>query len=128
MVMENYLNVSMRLGYHFSVIDASYSKETKDNHIYFWFMGGVTEFARRARRADFISRVLERYDFIVEVHRDLVVGRLKKIPLARISARMRMLGGLIGYTRQLDAHVNSDEDVKNHSEIFISAMSSVVGG
>lgn len=127
-VLENYLHISLRLGYHFTVIDASVSRDSDDGYIYFSFMGGVTEYIRRSRRAAFIAKVLERYDFRVEVHRDFVIGRIKKISFARITARMKMLGGLIGYTRQLDAQMNSDEDVMTHAESFISAMNSIVGG
>jgi len=127
-VLENYMHISLRLGYHFTIIDASVSRENNSGFIYFSFMGGVTEYIRRARRAAFIAKVLERYDFRVEVHRDFVVGRIKKISHSRIAARMNMLGALIGYTRQLDAQMNSDEDVVNHAESFISAMNSIVGG
>jgi pyruvate,water dikinase len=118
----------MRLGYHFTIIDAYISQEINDNYIYFRFLGGVTEFIRRSRRASFIARVLEHFDFRVEIHGDLVVGRLKKLSLPRMSERMYMLGGLIGYTRQLDARMNSDNDVSSHAEIFINALKTAIGG
>jgi pyruvate,water dikinase len=127
-VLPDYLNINMRLGYHFTIIDAYISEEINDNYIYFRFLGGVTEFIRRSRRAAFIAKVLANFDFRVEIHGDLVVGRLKKLSLQRMSERMRMLGGLVGYTRQLDARMHSDHDVSSHTEIFISAMTSVIGG
>ena len=102
-VTGNYANINLRLGYHFTMIEAVLSGVTDDDYINFRFWGGVTEPVRRSRRASFIARVLEKFDFLVEIHGDLVVGRLKKLSLSRMSARMRMLGGLVGYTRQLDA-------------------------
>ena len=72
--------------------------------------------------------MLEHFDFRVEIHGDLVVGRLKKLSLLRMSERMRMLGGLVGYTRQLDARMHSDDDISSHAELFINAMKSVIGG
>jgi pyruvate,water dikinase len=127
-VLPDYMNINMRLGYHFTIIDAYISEEINDNYIYFRFLGGVTEFIRRSRRAVFIAKVLAHFDFRVEIHGDLVVGRLKKLSLPRMSERMYMLGGLIGYTRQLDARMNSDNDISSHAEIFISALKTAIGG
>lgn len=127
-VLENYMNINMRLGYHFTIIDAYISDTINDNSIYFRFLGGVTEFIRRSRRAKFIAQVLEHFDFRVEVHGDLVIGRVKKLSRPRMSKRMRILGGLVGYTRQLDAKMHSDKDVAMHAQTFIDAMINVIGG
>ena len=127
-VLKNYMNINLRLGYHFTVIDANIDETSNDNYIYFRFLGGVTEFARRSRRAIFIANVLEYYDFLVEVHGDMVIGRLNKLSQPRISERMRMLGSLVGYSRQLDARMHSDKDVTDHVQMFINAMHSNIGG
>jgi pyruvate,water dikinase len=126
-VLKNYMNINMRLGYHFNIIDAYISDVINDNYIYFRFLGGVTEFIRRSRRARFIATVLEHFDFRVEVHGDLVVGRLKKLSRDRMAIRMRMLGGLVGYTRQLDARMHTDEDIRTHAQAFITAMKHFLG-
>lgn len=127
-VLKNYANINLRLGYHFTSIDACISEAVDENYIDFRFWGGVTESVRRYRRATFIARVLERFDFLVDTRGDLVVGRVKKMALPHMSRRMRMLGGLVGYTRQLDADMNSDSDIARHAEIFIEAMNRIPGG
>ncbi len=127
-VLNHYLNINMRLGYHFTIIDAYIAENINDNYIYFRFLGGVTEFIRRSRRAAFIAKVLGHYDFRVEVHGDLVVGRIKKLAQERMAPRMRMLGGLVGYTRQLDARMHTDSDVDHHVEIFLQSMQTCIGG
>lgn len=127
-VLKNYMNLNMRLGYHFTVIDASISDTINDNSIYFRFLGGVTEFIRRSRRARFIAAVLAHFDFRVEIHGDLVIGRLKKLSRPRMSERMQVLGALVGYTRQLDARMHTDKDVASHVRIFINAMHKEIGG
>lgn len=126
-VLKNYMNINMRLGYHFNIIDAYISDIINDNYIYFRFLGGVTEFIRRSRRAQFIATVLEHFDFRVEIHGDLVVGRLKKLSRERMEVRMRMLGGLVGYTRQLDARMHTDKDIEEHARTFITAMKHFLG-
>ena len=71
--------------------------------------------------------MLEHFDFRVDIHGDLVVGRVKKLSSMRMRERMRMLGGLVGYTRQLDARMHSDGDIVRHAEAFINAMNHVIG-
>jgi pyruvate,water dikinase len=126
--LDHYMNINMRLGYHFTIIDAYISEAVNDNYIYFRFLGGVTEFIRRSRRAAFIAKILQNFDFTVEIHGDLVIGRLKKLSLPRMAERMRMLGGLVSYTRQLDARMHADKDIDRHAAVFLQAMDSVIGG
>lgn len=126
--LGNYMNVNMRLGYHFNIINAYVGKVVNDNYILFRFMGGVTEYIRRSRRARFVSEVLEYFDFRVEIHGDLVVGRVKKMDRIRMTRRLRMLGALVGYARQLDARLHSENDVNQHVHTFITAMNDFIGG
>ncbi len=118
-VSKEYLNLNLRLGYHFNIVDAYIGDSLNDNYIYFRFLGGVTDLVRRSRRARFIAEVLERFDFRVETHGDLVVGRIKKFSGDRMAGKMRVLGGLIGYTRQLDIQMHSDSLVGHYLTDFI---------
>jgi pyruvate,water dikinase len=75
-ISGNYLNLSLRLGYHFNVIDAYLGQGEEDSYLLFRFVGGVTELTRRERRAALLCEVLSRYDFAVDRTGDLVVARL----------------------------------------------------
>lgn len=121
-VSREYMNMHLRLGYHFTIIDAYVSPRVNDNYIYFRFLGGVTDFTRRSRRARCIADILEKSDFRVEVHGDLVVARVKKMSQKRMREKMLVLGGLIGYTRQLDVRLQSDEDLARHAEEFLQRI------
>ena len=123
--LHDYMNVNMRLGYHYNTIDAYISEHINDNYIYFRFLGGVTELVRRSRRARFVADVLDRFDFRVEVHGDLVVGRIKKLSAPRMIDRMCMLGGLVAYARQLDARMSNDEQITKHALAFMQAIASI---
>lgn len=118
-VSKEYLNLHLRLGYHFTVADAYLGGSINDNAIYFRFMGGVTDLARRSRRAWLVAAVLEQFDFVVETKGDMVIGRVKKHPKRAMLDKLFMLGGLIGYTRQLDARLDSDEAGKRHLDAFL---------
>lgn len=113
-ISKEYMNLNLRLGYHFNIVDAYIGDSMNDNYIYFRFLGGVTDFVRRSRRAKLISDILERFDFRVETHGDLVVGRIKKISKERMVGKMKVIGGLIGYTRQLDIQMRNDSQVEYH--------------
>ena len=118
-VSEEYLNLHLRLGYHFTVVDAYLGGSANDNSILFRFMGGVTDFSRRSRRAALIAAILEQFDFVTEIKGDMVTGRVKKDTTAVMIDRMFMIGGLIGYTRQLDALLDSEEASQRHLEEFL---------
>ncbi len=117
---REYLNLSLRLGFHFNIVDCFLGTNRNDNYIYFRFTGGVTELTRRSRRARLLKRILETHDFVVDGSGDLVVGRIKKISAEAIHERMRMVGRLIGFTRQLDIMLNDDAVVDRCFENFIS--------
>jgi len=121
-ISKEYANISLRLGYHFTIIDAYVSDNLNDSYIYFRFAGGVTDATRRARRARFLKRILTENDFVVEVHDDLVIARIKKLPTSDIAAKIRLLGLLVGFTRQLDVLLISDQ----HINQFISGFEMLV--
>ncbi len=116
------MNLHLRLGYHFNMLDAYIGDSLNDNYIYFRFLGGVSNIARRSRRARFIAEVMECFDFLVEIHGDLVVGRIKKMSKDRMVSRMKVLGGLIGYTRQLDISMISEERIDLHLSDFMQKI------
>jgi len=115
---KEYMNMSLRLGYHFNIIDVYISDNINDNYAYFRFLGGVTEITRRSRRARFIANILEHHDFRVEIRGDLVIGRLKKLPKEEMEKRVVLLGGLVAYTRQLDVLMKHDNHVNHYEEEF----------
>jgi pyruvate,water dikinase len=118
-VSDRYTNLSLRLGYHFNVVDTYVSENINDNYIYFRFVGGVTEPERRHRRGLLIRNILEKYDFKVVVKGDLVVARLKKRSQRELERTLVMLGELIGFTRQLDTEMVSDKSIDQFAKAFL---------
>jgi len=110
-ISKNYTNISLRLGYHFNMIDAYIGEHLNDNYAYFRFLGGVTGPRRRSRRARLIYETLARYDFNVDQRGDLVIGRIKKLDPSSMKRKMYLLGQLVGFTRQLDVKMTSDQQV-----------------
>jgi pyruvate,water dikinase len=117
-VSKEYANISLRLGYHFNMIDAYASEKTNDNYAYFRFLGGVTDIARRSRRARLLADILASNDFRTDVRGDLVVARIKKLDVEGIKRAMRLLGLLVAYSRQLDIKMISEQEMKRSIEGF----------
>lgn len=113
-----YVNIHLRLGYHFNMIAAYISENPNDNYAYFRFLGGVTDIARRSRRAQLLSEILANNDFRVDIRGDLVVARIKKLSSERMRKKMHLLGLLVGFTRQLDIKMTTDQEIKRSIENF----------
>ncbi len=120
-----YMNLHLRLGYHFNLIDARMDAEPQYNHIYFRFVGGVTDITRRSRRAQVLARILSHYHFNTVIKGDLVVARLLHLPKEEIRDRLQALGALIGFTRQLDIRLRCDQDIQRYAEEFLSRQTSL---
>jgi pyruvate,water dikinase len=118
-VSENYVNLSLNLGYHYNMIDAYVSNDREANHIYFRFVGGASDMGRRTRRAAMVKEILERLGFATRQSQDLVVARLRKLPRAETEERLTVIGRLIGFTRQIDALMDTEETVVRYAEAFL---------
>lgn len=110
-VGPEYLNLNLKLGYHFNVLDCLLGDRAEKNYLTFFFVGGVTELDRRARRAEMLNRILTARGFRMETRGDLVVGQLSGVPAPDLVAELRVLGRLIGFTRQLDVLLRSEDAV-----------------
>lgn len=117
-ISGEYANISLRLGYHFNLIDSYIGKHINDNYAYFRFLGGVTDPVRRSRRAKFIYEVLAQNDFNVDLSGDLVIGRIKKLGPRIMQRKMTLLGQVVGFTRQLDMQMNSDQQIVKFMKEF----------
>ena len=110
-VSKEYANISLRLGYHFNLIDAYASEKIDANYAYFRFLGGVTDIARRSRRARLLADILAKNDFRTDVRGDLVVARIKRLDIEGMERAMRLLGLLVAYSRQLDIKMISEQEM-----------------
>jgi pyruvate,water dikinase len=118
----SYLNLSLRLGYHFSVVDAFVADNADQNTVYFRFVGGLADERRRRRRAELIRTILDGLEFSVAVKGDLVVGRRKYGERAAMEAVLARLGALTAFTRQLDVAMREEDDVRRLSDLFVDRL------
>lgn len=116
----NYVNLCFRLGYHYNIIDAHCGEAEQNNHLYYRFLGGVTDMIKRSRRSAMIAIILKEFEFNVQTKGDLVTARLSRLPQREAERALDILGRLVGYTRQLDVCMESDADAERYAEAFLN--------
>ncbi len=119
-ISHDYLNLNMRFGYHFTVLDTLCGPEANDNYIILRFAGGGGNFTGRAMRVEFLSRVLVRLGFSVESKGDLIDARLSHQEHDLIKDKLNMVGRLLGVTRLLDMTLNNEEMVEEYLADFFA--------
>ncbi|MBW1699962.1 MAG: hypothetical protein JRH18_19445 [Deltaproteobacteria bacterium] len=119
-ISANYVNLSLPLGYHFTAIEASIGEAPENNYVSFRFAGGVTDITRRSRRAALLAAILEKFGFKLDINGDLVIARATQMTKDQIEKNLHLIGKLIGFTRQLDVLLKTDEDVDRYFKAFIA--------
>lgn len=114
-----YLNLSLRFGYHLNMLDCYCSENPRNNHIYFRFMGGATDITKRTRRIKLIAIVLREFGFSIKTEGDVIIARLGNIGKDEMESILDHLGRLIAYTRQLDAVLHDDSAVERYARKFM---------
>ncbi len=120
LVSRDYLNMGLRFGYHFNMLDCYCSETPRNNHIYFRFVGGAAAITNRSRRIALMAMVLAEYGFALKAKGDLLVGRISGLSRPEIERILTQIGRLIGFTRQLDARLEADETVRLLARRFLA--------
>jgi pyruvate,water dikinase len=118
-VSESYVNLSLNLGYHYTMIDAFVSDNREENYIYFRFLGGAADAERRTRRASMVREIMDRLGFATRQSQDLIVARLGKLPRTATEERLRIIGRLVGFTRQIDTLMDDEDTVTRYADAFL---------
>ena len=119
-ISKEYLNMTLRFGYHFNLLDCYCSEKAANNHVYFRFVGGATDISKRSRRIRLIAEILKEYGFISSTKGDLLIARLSHIEKAEALRVLDISGSLIAFTRQLDAVLSTDSDVERFKQAFLA--------
>jgi len=121
-ISREYVNMSIRFGYHFNMVDCYCSETAKNNHIYFRFAGGATDLTKRSRRLELIARVLTAYGFNIKIKGDLLIARLAGINQTDMEKVLDQTGRLIAFARQLDAVLHDDIAVERYANNFLEGI------
>jgi pyruvate, water dikinase len=118
-VSGHYVNFSIRLGYHFSMIEAYAGENINDNYIKFFFKGGGAAIDRRLRRVRLIKEILKELGFRVKITEDVVDAILTKYKQSTIEDKLIVMGKFTAYTKQLDMAMFNDAVTDMYIDQFI---------
>ncbi len=118
-VSKTYMNLSLRFGYHFVILDSICSHDREGNHILFRFSGGGGNPEGRWLRAGFIGRVLERLGFFVEIKSDLIDAGLRRADRETMKKTLDLTGRLLGATKLMDMYLKDDKDIESKADEFM---------
>jgi pyruvate,water dikinase len=119
-VSADYLNFNSRVGYHFAALDCFCGPNQNDNYVSFRFSGGAATEERRNLRAELIGRILAEEGYEISQTGDSVSAFLKKYDPEATLERVRGLGRLILFTRQMDMLTSDRRMVDWLAESFLN--------
>lgn len=118
LISANFCNLSVRLGYHYAMIEAYLSDLLTESYVTFRFKGGAADTRRKAVRAKLLAEILQHYGFRVELRSDALLARVKKQSAEYLRERLRILGYLTLHARQLDMVMTQPQAVERYRQKF----------
>ena len=116
---KDYLNINLRFGYHFVILDTICSEVSGDNYILFRFSGGGGTLAGRSLRANFIEEILTSLGFMVTIKSDLIDAEYQHGSLETMQRTLDIVGRLLGATRVMDMYLDDNPDLESLVEDFM---------
>ena len=90
------------------------------------FKGGAADVNRRIRRIQFVGRLLDRFDFRIEIKGDSIFARLEGHDQAYMMDHLKVLGHIIIHTRQLDMVMFNEAMVNWYYKDMLKGIESFV--
>lgn len=119
LVSDRYLHMSLRMGYHFTTVEAFVGKRPSDNRIRLVFKGGAADETRRQRRARFLAGALEGLGFQVRLKGDFVSAAFGRGTEDQMTRELEQLGRLLVCAAQLDMVLGDESQVRWYVEGFL---------
>jgi pyruvate,water dikinase len=122
LVSRNYCNLSVRLGYHYAMVEAFISSLRTERYVTFRFKGGAADESRRIGRIELLAEILARFDFRVELTGDALNARVEKRAQSFLFGRLKVLGYLTIHTRQIDMVMAEPQQYQRYRNKFIQEI------
>lgn len=117
-ISDEYLNLNMRFGYHFTMLDSMCGPRDEDNYILVRFAGGGGDYRGKELRLLFLAAILKRLGFSVETRGDLLDAQFLRRDQTSIMEKLDMVGRLLGATRLMDMVLRDREMVDRYVDDF----------
>ncbi len=118
---SNYVNLNMRFGYHFTLVDAMCDQDAAKNYCQLRFAGGGGDFSGRSLRIDYVEAILKESGFQVTPKGDLLDARLQHISAGEMLQKLTIAGRLLGVTKLMDMRLKDRNMVQEQVKAFWEA-------
>jgi pyruvate,water dikinase len=115
---RDYIHLMLRFGYHFAVVDAMCVQDPESNYVQFRFKGGGGTPEQRLLRAEYISRVLRRAGYAVNITGDMLDAEYTRQSIEKVLEGLKVLGLVLGKTRLMDMSLHDESELDDLVEKF----------
>jgi len=125
---REYMILNLRMGYHFTTIEAMCTDEPSKNYIRMQYKEGGASLDRRMRRVRLISEVCSRMGFESSSKGDFIDSMTSYDRCEAVQEKLEKLGRLNIMTKQLDMALSSDAISQWYAEDLIKKLGLDEGG
>ena len=125
---DEYMILSLRMGYHFSTIEAMVTEQENKNYIRLEFKDGGATIERRIRRIRLLTEILAKAGFENYSKGDFLDSRLSYQDAESTKNALFLLGRLTVLTKQLDMALSNDAIAKWYTNDFLKKLGMPVEG
>ncbi len=125
---DEYMILSLRMGYHFSTIEAMVTEQENKNYIRLEFKDGGATIERRIRRIRLLTEILAKAGFENYSKGDFLDSRLSYQDSESTKNALFLLGRLTVLTKQLDMALSNDAIAKWYTNDFLKKLGMPVEG
>ena len=119
---KEYMILSMRMGYHFTTIEAMCTEEPSKNYIQMQYKDGGASLDRRIRRIKLLNQILSLLGFLHERRNDFLNSHIAYQDRASMAEKLAILGRLTMMTKQLDMALSTDAVANWYTSDFIRKL------
>ncbi|MFH0765113.1 MAG: PEP-utilizing enzyme, partial [Calditrichota bacterium] len=119
---SDFMILSLRLGYHFSSIEALGGEDPSQNYIRYQHKGGGAALERRILRVTLIMDILSRLGFENASQGDFLDARIAYISAERVREALKLLGRLTMKTKQLDMALSNPAITKWYARDIMRSL------
>jgi pyruvate,water dikinase len=113
-----YLNFSIKFGYHYANIDCLCGEDADENYITLQFAGGAGSYYGRAMRISFLAEVLQQLKFTLHLSGDRLDASLRGYDMETMERKLDQVGRLLASTRLLDLAIPGQAEVSDMTSKF----------